>query len=87
MAGLAANFNSLKVTDRTVIDRTGLPGRFAVDLQWTPLTSSANPAPSDPADAADLFTAIREQLGLKLEPTTEMMDVIVIDHIELPEPN
>ena len=89
VAGLAGHFNSMNAVDRTVIDRAELPGRFEIDLRWTPLSTRATPGLQDgsQSDVPDLFTAIREQLGLKLEPTTEMMDVLVIDHVELPEPN
>lgn len=90
MAGLASNITGQNPADpRPVIDRTGLSGKFEVDLRWTPVSANGTarlPDGSQP-DLPDLFTAIREQLGLKLEPTTEMMDVLVIDHLETPDPN
>jgi uncharacterized protein (TIGR03435 family) len=73
---------------RVVLDRTGLTGDFDVALQWTPDRlplagdSSTNPAPSP--DAPSIFTALQEQLGLKLESTTGPVDVLVIDHVEHP---
>jgi uncharacterized protein (TIGR03435 family) len=87
MAGLASFLTSY--ADRIVIDRTDLQDKFAVDLQWTPLTVNATPGASDPvqSDKPWLGTAVRDQLGLKLEPITEMMDVLVIDRIEMPDPN
>jgi uncharacterized protein (TIGR03435 family) len=76
---------------RRVIDRTGLDGRFDFDLEWTPLAAGpAAPRVSDdrPADALPtLFTALQEQLGLKLEPTRESMPVLVIESVTQPSPN
>jgi uncharacterized protein (TIGR03435 family) len=69
--------------DRVVINRTGLPGRFDVDLQWTP--DRTQPAGDDAPPA--LTTALREQLGLRLEPTTVPMEHLVIDAIERPQEN
>jgi uncharacterized protein (TIGR03435 family) len=71
--------------DRPVVDRTGLTGRFDLRLTWTPddvhsATESADMPPN-------LFTAIQEQLGLKLVPTKAPVDVIVIDHAERPSAN
>ncbi|HEY1305636.1 MAG TPA: TIGR03435 family protein [Vicinamibacterales bacterium] len=76
-------------TDRAVIDRTELHGRFNVELRWTP--ELAGPAPSANAAASDvppaLVTAIQEQLGLKLEPTTAPIEVLVVDSAARPTPN
>src|SRR5688572_12751080 len=73
------------VVGRPVLDRTGLTGRFDIELQFAgtgPLTNADTPdAP------ASVFTAVQEQLGLKLEPRKEKMDVLVIDQIEMPTPN
>jgi uncharacterized protein (TIGR03435 family) len=79
---------------RTVVDRTGLSGTFDFDLTWTPdqmpqqaLQPSA-PGRSDlpPVDPSgpSIFTAIQEQLGLKLESTRGAVDVLVVDRAELP---
>jgi uncharacterized protein (TIGR03435 family) len=61
---------------RPVVDATGLAGRFDLDLKWTP----------DPLSAAgvSLFTAIQDQLGLKLEPRPAPLDVLVIESAERP---
>jgi uncharacterized protein (TIGR03435 family) len=79
-------------TDRVVLNRTTLNGRFNVELQWTPdlvgsplATPNANAAASDAPPA--LVTAIQEQLGLKLEPTTAPIEVLVIDSADRPTPN
>jgi uncharacterized protein (TIGR03435 family) len=75
---------------RTVIDRTGLTGTYDVDLHWAPLFAGRAAVGADvppPSDAPSLFTAVQEQLGLKLEPTKAPVDVLVIDHVERPMPN
>ena len=69
--------------DRPVVDETGLPGRYDFTLRWTPDNVPTN----EPGAAPGIFTAIQEQLGLKLEATRGSADVLVIDHIERPSPN
>jgi len=69
--------------ERIVVDRTGLVGFFDVELTWSDLPPGA-PARGD---LPSLFTALEEQLGLKLEPTKGSVDVLVIDHVEKPTPN
>jgi uncharacterized protein (TIGR03435 family) len=73
--------------DRIVIDSTGLSGLYDVDLEWG--VNSAAPIPPAPAsnDAPSIFTAVQEQLGLKLEPRRGPGDVLVIDRIERPTPD
>ena len=70
---------------RPVIDHTGLTGRWDIDLEFSgtgPLTTADTPdAPTS------VFTAVQEQLGLKLEPRKERMDVLVIDHVQMPTPD
>lgn len=68
---------------RIVVDRTGLTGYYDIDLKWTPDGSQS----SDPNAPPDLFTALEEQLGLKLVPTKAPVDVIVVDHVERPSEN
>jgi uncharacterized protein (TIGR03435 family) len=82
------------VLDKPVIDQTGLAGRFDFTLKWTPDEFQfaglgiKPPAPADNADAPpDLFTAMQQQLGLKLESTKAPADVLVIDHVEKPSEN
>ena len=79
---------------RTVVDRTGLEGSFDVELHWTPDqmpqgTPPAGAAPASPSDpnGPSIFTAVQEQLGLKLEASRVPQDVLVIDHVELPTPD
>lgn len=81
---------------RTVIDKTGLTGRYDFSLNWTPDESMRNvlgdPAGGTPEAAPDaggptLFTALEEQLGLKLESEKAKVDVIVIDSVDQPTRN
>lgn len=91
------NFTNLmqsSVLDRPVVDRTGLKGRWDFTLKWTPDESQFAgmgvkvPPPSDAADAPPpLFTAIQEQLDLKLEAQKTSVPVLVIDHVDHPSPN
>jgi len=72
---------------RPVVDKTGLTGKYDFDLHWTPDSlSAAETAPSD-ASGPDIFTALQEQLGLKLNPAKGPVETLVIDHIEPPTPN
>jgi uncharacterized protein (TIGR03435 family) len=74
---------------RVVVDKTGIDARYDLTLRWTPddrPTPMLNGA-SDPNAPPDIFTAIQEQLGLKLESTKGPVPVLVIDHIERPSPN
>ena len=73
--------SALSGLDRVVVDRTGLRGFYDLKLRWSP--DAVNGA----ADAPSLFTALQEQLGLKLEPTKGVVDVLVIDHVERPTPD
>jgi uncharacterized protein (TIGR03435 family) len=77
--------------NRKVFDRTGLTGLFDVRLTWTPDVLPAGPLPPEnpPIDpnGPSIFTAVREQLGLKLEPMSGPVDVLVVDRIERPTPN
>ena len=81
---LARVFSALSMAvSRSVVDRTALQGPFDVDLQWsadvgTPVTNSDTPS---------IFTALQEQLGLRLEPSRGPVDVLVIDRVERPTPD
>jgi uncharacterized protein (TIGR03435 family) len=79
----------LPAVSRRVLDRTGLTGRFDFDLEWTPMvTPTGVPAPAGPNDAGpSIFTALQEQLGLKLESTSETVSVLVVDSVNQPSPN
>jgi len=79
----------------TVLDKTGLKGNYDFSLRWTPGESEAGmmklmgsaPAAAGASSASSgptLFTALEDQLGLKLVPQTAPMEVLVIDHVEKP---
>jgi uncharacterized protein (TIGR03435 family) len=74
---------------RMVIDRTGLTGMWEFELNFAPerptglAPPGAEPLPVDP-NLPTLFTALQEQLGLKLDPTKGPVDVLVIDSIQAP---
>lgn len=87
-----------ELRSRVLVDKTGLDGRYSFKFHWTPKRppgmpmpatvgqsnhSAASPEPSGPS----LFTALREQLGLRLEASTAPVDTIVIEHIEKPTEN
>ena len=89
-----ANGLQSNILDKPVVDQTGLTGRYDFTLRWTPdATQWANfgvPATANPNDLdapPDIFTAFEQQLGLKLQPTKAVVDVMVIDRIERPSPN
>lgn len=74
--------------DRPVIDQTGLAGDFAIHLEWTREKdrTTTGDAPVDQSRPS-IFTALQEQLGLKLESVKAPVDVLVIDGVELPSEN
>jgi len=75
---------------RPVEDQTALAGAYDVDLDWLPnrpLPPDAPPVAAADPDRPPLFTAIREQLGLRLEPGKTDEDLLVVDHAERPTPN
>lgn len=80
------------VLDRPIIDKTGLKGNFDFDLAWRPDGTQFGgqggtlPAAADP-NRADIFTAMQEQLGLKLDAEKGPGEVIVIDKVEKPSDN
>jgi uncharacterized protein (TIGR03435 family) len=80
MSQLAFSLN--RYLDRPVVDRTGLAGGYPFLLEW---------AGNEPLTGADgrpsLFTAVQEQLGLRLETSTDAVDAIIVDSVEPPSPN
>jgi uncharacterized protein (TIGR03435 family) len=82
-----------QMTQRIVEDRTGLTGNFDIDLTFTPERMPQGPLPPgvqlppiDP-NGPSVYTAVQEQLGLKLESTRGPVEVLVIDHVERPTPD
>jgi uncharacterized protein (TIGR03435 family) len=78
---------------RVVIDKTGLTGKYDWSLAWAPSMGMGGPmkgadnGTGSDADAPGLFTALEEQLGLKLEPQKGPVQVVVVDHVEAPSAN
>ena len=82
------------VTDKPVVDHTGLTARYDFNLKWTPDESQfavfggyKAPATEDPNAPPSLSTALQEQLGLKIDAVKAPAEVFVIDHIEKPSAN
>jgi len=90
-----AGFLQSRILDRPVVDQTGLTDRYDFQLKWTPDVNQSPqpgqpppPAAIDAADAPpDLFAALQQQLGLKLESTKAPVEVAVIDKVEKPSEN
>lgn len=79
-------------TGRVFVDRTGLSGRFDFTLTWTPDAVALDPGlraelPSVDPDGPSLTTALHQELGITVQRAREPVDVLVIDHIERPDPD
>lgn len=85
MTALAGELSS--VLEHTVADKTGMAGDYDFDLKWT--AEEAGPSGDDGSteSGASIFTAVQEQLGLKLQSTRGPVDTLVIDHAEMPSEN
>jgi uncharacterized protein (TIGR03435 family) len=84
MDELAAEIPNALGSDRPIVDRTGLTGAYDFKLEAT-LLSRIN---RDPGDGdLTIFTAVQEQLGLRIEPQRTAIQVLVIDHFEKPSVN
>lgn len=82
------------VTGCTIVDKTGLRGKYDLRLEYLPDQSTPRPTAVEQSDGAvdvqpraSLFTAVKQRLGLKLVPVKGTRQVIVIDHIEKPSGN
>jgi len=88
---------NIGVWDRPIVDKTGLSGAFDVDLQWTPdpaqardtdaAARAAAAVAATPGDRVSIFTALQEQLGLRLQPARAQLEVLIIDRVERPTPD
>jgi len=90
MTQLAGYLSRVRGVEREVFDRTGLEGRFDFNLEWTPLPqpgTTADGTASAAGSGPSIFTALQEQLGLKLEPARGPLPVLVVDRIARPTPN
>ena len=78
--------NTLRlIVEKPVLDRTELRGRFDIDLDWAPGLSTGDRA--EAVDRLSIFTALEEQLGLRLRPDRALQEVLVIDDIDRPTEN
>lgn len=68
---------------RTVADKTGLTGKYDLDMTWSPDDRST----PDPDAGPSIFTALQEQLGLKLRSAKGPVEILVVDHVEMPSEN
>jgi uncharacterized protein (TIGR03435 family) len=81
------------LVDRPVVDHTGLSGTFDTTMEYAPDSGQAGFDPTthvsatDPSAPPSIFVAMQEQLGLKLVPEIDPIDVLVIYHVEEPSPN
>jgi uncharacterized protein (TIGR03435 family) len=92
-----AKWMQRSVTDRPIVDQTGLKDRYDFTLKWTPDDSQfaqfrstgslPQTNPEDPNAPPSLYTALQEQLGLRMEPTKAMDEVMVIDSVQKPSEN
>ena len=85
IASLAANLS--QSLGRTVIDKTGLTGLYDFTLTYTSDPDAGSPASADAASGPTIFTALEEQLGLKLESAKGPVPVLIIDSIDRPSEN
>jgi uncharacterized protein (TIGR03435 family) len=77
-----------EISDRAVVDKTSLTGGYDFTLRWTSDDPGSAAAPADPnSQWPSLFTALEEQLGLKLTPEKQPIDIIVVDSVEMPGEN
>lgn len=90
MAQFASQLSQQQLANRTVLDKTGLTGVFALDLNFTPDLAGRGdppagvPAPNFDPNGPNFFTAIQEQLGLKLDAQKGPVEVHVVDRVERP---
>jgi len=95
LAGLAGQLTLY--LDRPVLDRTGIQGDYDFTLKWTPAPDESSPQamglppraepPGADSNGPSIFTALQEQLGLKLKATKGPVDILVIDRVERPSEN
>jgi len=83
MAQLANQFSNINGVDRPVLDKTGLTGKYEFKLTW----SAGLNAPRNDSEAPSAYTALQDQLGLRLEPQRAPIEVLVVDNAEKPSEN
>jgi uncharacterized protein (TIGR03435 family) len=92
----ASALTNMQELGRPVIDKTGLTGTYAIHLEYAPVgrggrglgvAGDGAQTPLPDASGPSIFTALQEQLGLKLEPQKAPIEILVIDHAEKPTEN
>lgn len=76
--------------ERQVIDHTGLKGRYDISLTWAPeekVMTAQDAGEDESSSRASIFTAVQDELGLKLEPTKAEVDAVIITHLDRPSAN
>jgi uncharacterized protein (TIGR03435 family) len=76
-----------RVTGQIVVDKTGRDGMYDWTLDWAPDSLTASDDGAGPPAGPTIFTAVQEQLGLRLEPGKAPVDKIVIDRVNRPTGN
>jgi uncharacterized protein (TIGR03435 family) len=85
IAAIANQFSY--IVHYTVVDKTGLTGAYDVDLKWTPDDAGTPDGDAAAESSPSIFTAVQEQLGLKLNSTKGPVETLIIDHAEMPSAN
>ncbi|WP_187143071.1 TIGR03435 family protein [Terriglobus albidus] len=90
--GKSAPFSDLApllsgIVNRSVIDKTGVTGSYDIKLVWTPEQAMLSNAPQSSQGPPDIYTALQQQLGLRLSSSKAPVDVLVIDSISFPIAN
>jgi uncharacterized protein (TIGR03435 family) len=93
IAEFASHLTNRGVLDRPVVDKTGITGKYDFDLEWADDETQfggkgrKRASPDDGSEKPDFFAAIQQQLGLRLDATKGLIDVLVIDKVERPTEN
>jgi uncharacterized protein (TIGR03435 family) len=88
LASVLMNMAGTTGIDRIVVDRTGLTGRYQFQLRFQPVSRGASPPVNDqPSERPSFFTALQEELGLKLDPQRAPIEVLVVDSVDRPTEN
>ena len=87
LSTFATTLGASGLVDRLVEDRTGLDGYYTFTLTYAPAARPGADSPGTGADAPSIFTALREQLGLELQPARTSLQTVVIDRLEPPTEN
>jgi uncharacterized protein (TIGR03435 family) len=83
MAQLVNQFSNINGVDRPVLDKTGLTGKYDFKLTW----AAGLNTPRDDSEAPSAYTALQDQLGLRLEPQRAPIEVLIVDNAEKPSEN